>query len=98
MMQFINDNKYYIGLIVIILVGLWAYMTYYQGPSSDASLSSDDTGSPLSQDVLVTLSHVKAITLDPSIFSDPVYQSLNDFGVTIPLQPIGRRNPFAPVE
>ncbi len=94
-MQFIKDNKMYIGLIVLAVAGLWMYMTFFSGSSPEATLTSDHE-SPLSQDVLVTLSNLHTITLDASIFSDPLFLSLTDYGVAIPPQNVGRRNPFAP--
>ncbi|TSC69160.1 MAG: hypothetical protein G01um101456_304 [Parcubacteria group bacterium Gr01-1014_56] len=96
-MQFIKDNKMYIGLILLSLAGLWFYMTYFSGPPSSPTLSSDQTVSPLSQDVLVTLSNLHTIKLDNSIFTDPLFTSLTDYSVAIPPQNAGRRNPFAPL-
>lgn len=96
-MKFIKDNKLYIILILLSLVGVWFYMTYFSEPPASPTLTSDQTVSPLSQDVLVTLSNLTTITLDNSIFSDQLFTSLNDYGVAIPPQAAGRRNPFAPL-
>jgi hypothetical protein len=46
---------------------------------------------------LVTLSNLRTIELDESIFQEPIFMSLSDFGVVIPPEAIGRRNPFAPI-
>lgn len=67
--------------------------------SASPSLSSTDasTSSPISQNLLVTLTNLRTIKLDGSIFSDPTFVSLTDFGVVIPPPPsVGRTNPFAP--
>lgn len=48
------------------------------------------------QDLLAALALLKTIQLDTSIFSDPLFKSLSDWGKKIPPQPVGRRNPFAP--
>ena len=96
-MEFLNKNRLYIGVIVLALAGLWLYMTYFSGPSSSATLSNDRAASPLSQDVLITLSNLNTIRLDESIFSDPLFMSLSDYGVAIPPQNAGRRNPFLPL-
>ncbi len=83
-MQFIKDNKTYIILILLALAGVWAYFTYFSGGSAaPAVLSTDDT-SPLSQDVLSTLSSLNTIKLDDSIFSNPVFTALTDYSVAIP--------------
>jgi hypothetical protein len=95
-MQFIKDNKMYIIGILLIAGGFWVYMTYFSG-GSDSLFTSSEEASPLSQEVLVALSSLHVIKLDRSIFSDPVFTSLTDFGVAIPPQQAGRRNPFAPL-
>src|SRR6185436_12968398 len=96
MMNFFNKNKMAIGGGIGVLLLIYVYFAYFSGGSS-ATLTASDSGSPLSTDILVTLQSVHSIKLDNSIFSDPVFLSLSDFGVTIPAQNVGRRNPFAPI-
>ena len=97
-MQFIKDNKMYIAIIAVVLVGGWAYFTFFSGGGGGSSaVLTTDTASPLSQDVLATLSSLHTIKLDNTIFSDPVFTSLTDYGVAIPPESAGRRNPFAPI-
>ena len=97
MMQFIKNNKAYIALIILLVLGFWAYSLYTgnnpQGPALTTSQQS-----PISQDLLTTLSSLHTITLDSSIFTDPLFVSLSDFGVQIPAEAAGRRNPFAPAQ
>jgi hypothetical protein len=81
------------GLLVI--AGLLYYV--WTGSGSAPLLTTTEGTSPLSQEILTTLSQLSTIKLDPAIFTDPVFSSLTDFGVTIPPQQAGRRNPFAPV-
>lgn len=52
----------------------------------------------LGRELLTTLARLKSTKLDTSIFSDPVFVSLRDFGVEIAPQPVGRRNPFAALD
>jgi len=85
----------YIIIILIAVIGYWAYNAFLSG-GSDALLTTQ-TVSPLSQEILTTLSSLNTIRLDNTIFSDPVFTSLTDYGVTIPPENIGRRNPFAPL-
>lgn len=82
---------------MLALLGLWVYMTYFSDAGSDATLTADHGASPLPPDILLTLSTLHTLTLDSSLFSDPVFSSLTDFGVAIPPQNAGRRNPFAPL-
>ncbi len=96
-MQFLKDNKLYIGLVVVAVLAWWLYMTYFSGGPADNTLLATPQASPLSADVLTTLSSLTVIRLDSSIFSDPIFTSLSDYGVQIPPENAGRRNPFAPL-
>lgn len=98
MMALLKKN---IGVVLAILVAVFAlviYLNYFSGSSSVELLTStgDETGSA-STDLLATLSNLHSIKLNNSIFSDPVFLSLTSFGVELPLESVGRRNPFAPV-
>lgn len=94
-MDFLKKNKAAIGGGVALVLLLYVYLNYFSG-GADATLSESSVTSPLSADILVTLQSIHSITLDNAIFSDPVFISLSDFGVTIPAENVGRRNPFAP--
>jgi hypothetical protein len=97
-MDFLKQNSSAIGFGVLLLVGIIVYTTFFAGsPSSPAALTASDADTALSQKLLVTLQNLHTIKLDNSIFSDPAFQSLTDFGVVLPPQQPGRRNPFAPL-
>lgn len=49
------------------------------------------------REILALLADLKKISLDESIFSDPIFQSLKDFSVELAPEPKGRQNPFAPI-
>ncbi len=93
----ILKNKKVIGAVAAVAVlGLVYYL--WTSSSSTPLLSSTAEGtSPISQEILATVGQLHTIKLDPAVFTDPVFVSLTDFGVTIPPQTAGRRNPFAPV-
>lgn len=96
-MDFLKQNKMAIGGGAVLLVLGYVYFAYFSGSTSAPALSSSDTSAVLSQNLLVTLQNLHTIKLDNSIFTDPAFLSLTDFGVTIPPQNVGRGNPFAPV-
>ena len=96
-MDFLKKNMVPIVVGVLLLVGLYVYVSYFSGPSSSPSLTASDANTTLSQNLLTTLQSLHTIKLDNSIFSEPSFQSLTDFGVVIPAQPVGRRNPFLPL-
>lgn len=95
-MDILKNKKLMGALVAVLVLGLGYYL--WSSTSSSPLLSSAGQGtSPISQEILTTLGQLHTIRLDPAIFTDPVFVSLTDFGVTIPPQTAGRRNPFAPV-
>jgi hypothetical protein len=94
MMNFIFQNKILAAGVLALLFGFGYYLFFMQ--DSSAPLTTVETESPVTQELLTTLANLRKIELNKSIFTDPVFVSLNDFGVVIPKEPIGRRNPFLP--
>ncbi|HEV8666219.1 MAG TPA: hypothetical protein VN665_00010 [Candidatus Paceibacterota bacterium] len=95
-MDFLKKNMVAIGAGVVLLGAIYVYMTYFSPPPA-ATLTTSDANATISQNLLVTLQNLHTIKLDNSIFSEPAFQSLTDFGVVIPQQNVGRRDPFLPV-
>jgi len=93
----ILKNKKLMGALAVAVVAALGYYWWSSSATTPLLSSSGDGTSPLSQEILATLGQLGSIKLDPAIFSDPVLVSLTDFGVTLPPQTAGRRNPFAPV-
>ncbi len=89
-------NTYVQGGLALLAVAWLVYYLFTSAGSAPA-LTAEGGTSPLSQELLLSLGKLNTITLDPAIFSDPVFISLTHFGVTIPPETAGRRNPFAPV-
>ena len=85
-----------IGGIVAVLILGYVYFAYFSGSSTPALTSTDASNTALSQSLLLTLQNLQTIKLDNSIFSNPAFISLTDFGVTIPPQTVGNPNPFLP--
>ena len=89
------------GLLVLAGLGFFFYSFFDEGRGTSATitalpLSSLDT--KLGRELLAALAELKSPKLDTGIFDDPVFESLRDFGVPIAPLPVGRRNPFAPLE
>lgn len=97
MMDFLKQNKTIIGGVVVIVLAIVVYFMYFAGGSSSATLTSSDANSVISQNLLVTLQNLHTIKLDDSIFTNPIFVSLTDFGVTIPPENVGRTDPFMPL-
>ena len=61
-------------------------------PSADANADV-----ALGGDLLAALALLRTIQLDTSVFANPIFKSLSDWGKKIAPQPAWRRNPFAPL-
>ena len=88
--------------IIVVAIVAGVYVVYGQmggGSASSVSLTATPAagGGAASTDLVASLERLKTVTLNPSIFSDPTFQSLKEFNEMIPPQPLGRANPFAPL-
>ncbi len=97
MITFIKQNKWLAAGVGVVVLALLYYFFFLSGPTSAPLASPTGNDSPVTQNLLVTLSSLHTIKLNGAIFADPVFISLTDFGVVIPTQNVGRRNPFAPL-
>lgn len=99
-----------IVLLVVLLFVFWGGRAEKVSPAANfssglsaGSLVSELSASPADQvagrDLLLMLSELKSITLDTSIFSDPLFTALEDESKPIEPQPfgksVGRKNPFS---
>ncbi len=89
-------------LVIVVIVGVWYGMSG-GGVAPEAMLTTEtiNDGSPTAstedRELVETLLTLRAITLSGTIFSDPAFKVLQDFGTTIIPEPVGRQNPFAPI-
>jgi hypothetical protein len=99
MLTFIKQNKLLSIVAALFIFGITFYTFTSSGGNSGSSAllnTSDVSNSAASQQLLVTLANLHTIRLDGTIFNDPVYLSLTDYGVVIAPENVGRRNPFVP--
>lgn len=85
------------GIAVLLWVG---YMVFIQ--RDDQLVTSSDPASSQaaleSQEFLRLLQLLESVRVDGAIFSDQRFRSLIDLRQEIPGEPVGRENPFAPLE
>jgi hypothetical protein len=89
-------------LIVTLLLVMAAagYYFFFSGTSESLSVGIDlspATREVVGEDVLVLVEQLKKISVDPSLFSSPIFLRLKDFTVPILPEAQGRSNPFAEI-
>lgn len=101
-MEFIKKYKNIAFSIVAIAIAAVLYTAFFGTSGSDLSLLTSETpqatGRAVGEDVLELLVTLRGIDLDGSIFEDPAFRGLEDFSRELVPEPVGRENPFAPVD
>jgi len=98
-MSFISQHKLIVFLVVIVVVGVgWYGLSGSSTPSPTLTTTQVAGSSPADQTLVSTLIALRAVKLDATIFSNPAFLSLKDFSTQIVPEPVGRDNPFAPLQ
>jgi hypothetical protein len=90
-MNFIKNNK---GIAIALLIFIVAIGVYKLFSTNVALTESSLVSQSIGADIIELNSRIERVNLDPALFSSAVYKSLVDFSASIPLQPVGRTNPF----
>lgn len=97
MSGFFSQYKLYVIALlgVAIAVGAWWFL---KGEPQDDDLLATQTpsGGIVDKELVGSLLQLRAVSLGGSIFSDPAFMELQDFGTQIIPEAVGRPNPFAP--
>jgi len=99
MMNFFSKFKGVIAVLIAVVIAFFVYSYFFTGTPQPvlSSTAPADSNAAVDQDLITLLLTLKNIKLDGTIFSDPVFQSLQDFGKDLVQEPVGRTNPFAPL-
>jgi hypothetical protein len=99
--------KKIIIIVIILVLAFIAYSVFFKkSEEKDTLISSTNTlGSSrsveetkiLGQQITQALLQIELLRLDKAVFSNPVFVSLEDRSEPILAQPVGRKNPFAPL-
>jgi len=92
MMNFISKYKAALILLVLILLGFWAFSNFF----GQAGFLLEPVGEPVGEEVFEVLAVLRGINLDGRIFSDPDFLTLQDFETEVLPGRAGRANPFSP--
>lgn len=100
-MDWIYKHKLIALIVILVLTAIgWYMLSGSSSSSSDAVLVTESAQPipPEAQDLLDSLHALQAVTLQSQIFSNPSFHVLKDFTTQIVPEPIGRPNPFAPLD
>lgn len=92
-------NKYILLCVAgVVLAGVIWY-SFMRDKTPAPLLQTEDLteASNVDSDIVAILLQLRAVSLSGTIFGDPAFMSLQDFGSEIIPEPIGRANPFAPL-
>lgn len=97
--QLFSKYKTYIlvALGILVALALWWSLAEDTAQPLLETQSVTEAG-PADKSLVDTLLQLRAVSLGGSIFTDPAFMSLRDFGTQIIPEPVGRPNPFAPIQ
>ncbi len=96
MMNLIRQYRTALSFIAVVAVLFLGYQYFFAQPNTDVVSVETNPDVSSDQDLVALLFELKSIRLDNTIFQDPLFQSLHDFGQGLVQEPVGRQNPFAP--
>ncbi len=85
---------------LLAIVALFAIYKFFFAKDEAPALSTETVANlppEAGGDLLSLLLELRSLTLTGNILSDPTFATLQDFTISIPPEPVGRRNPFAPI-
>lgn len=98
------NNSYKIILVVgalaalfVVALTMMAIVTTGTGGQTAATSDLIRQSEQTERKIAAELLQLRNIKLDSSLFTSPEYTSLQDFSRPIKAQPVGRPNPFAPI-
>ncbi|MEK7627944.1 MAG: hypothetical protein AAB421_00805 [Patescibacteria group bacterium] len=101
MLSIIKENKIILGVVVLLIIAALWYGISGGASKPETLLATDNvSGAAAEQEraILDLIFQLREIQLAGTIFNNPAFISLRDFRTEIVAEPIGRRNPFAPLD
>ncbi len=92
-----NKLRLIIIIASVALAFFLGYEFFLKPAPAEVGLATTKSVDKDSLDILTLLDRMHHLSLDGSVFSGALFQSLKDFGVKILPEPYGRPNPFAPI-
>ncbi len=97
-MKALNRQKILLGVLglVVVIAGVYYSNLWTQTPIGEI-LATTEEQTTVGEDVLILVNKLKMVTIDPTIFSDSLFTSLQDLSVPVDPENQSRFNPFAPI-
>jgi hypothetical protein len=94
-----SSSKNTVIISVVLIVSLVLVYFYFEGSTTPfgGSLLQSQAGESVGSAELTLLNQIQSLKIDVSLFTDPSYETLQDYSVAIPTENVGRPNPFAPL-
>lgn len=95
-----SSKNTWITIAIIIVVAVAVYIFFLSGPSTEdlgTLVEAQPEGEIAGAQVLSLLNQIEGLKIDSTLFQSQAYLSLIDYTVPIPVQNVGRSNPFAPI-
>lgn len=96
-MDFLRKHKTSIGVLIIVVLLFIGYGAFFGGGDEEVLVSESATAAPVGGDLILILGRLQSLSLEASVFENPLFRSLVDFGIELSPEPVGRPNPFAPL-
>jgi len=95
----IFQNKLVILIVGGVALAGMVWYSFLRDRGDGSLLQTDDltVATEADSDIVTTLLELRAVSLSGTIFTDPAFLLLQDFGSEIIPEPVGRPNPFAPL-
>lgn len=101
--MFFQKYKKIILVILVLGISFVIYSAYFGGtPEGEELLVSSNSNTSVQtqivgNEIVAALNQIQTLKLNRDIFEDPVFRSLVDRNIPIPVEPVGKTNPFAAI-
>jgi hypothetical protein len=96
-MSSLNTKNIIIGLLALLAIGGAVYYFFFNNsaPTVVTDSLAPSATELASQDIIVMVEKLKTVSIESSLFSEPIFTSLRDFSVPLLQENQGRLNPFS---
>lgn len=98
MTPLVKNGLILIGLLVIGGLGYYLFVLNADSDLAFEGIGGANEAQLASEQFLKQLNDIKTFELSSELFEDQGFRALVDFSTPVPAHPVGRNNPFAPIE